>query len=65
MILFALLFMAGGGKATQTVDEIVPGTPAAKMGLQPDDRIVAINGSAVAADEIAERSRARAASRSG
>ena len=55
VILFALLFMAGGGRATQTVDEIVPGTPAAKMGLRPDDRIVSINGTAVAADEIAER----------
>jgi regulator of sigma E protease len=55
VILFALLFMAGGGKATQTVDEIVPGTPAAKMGLRPDDRIVSINGATVAADEIAER----------
>ena len=55
VILFALLFMAGGGKATRTVDEVVQGTPAAKMGLRPDDRIVSINGSTVAADEIAER----------
>ena len=55
VILFALLFMVGGGKATQTVDEIAPGTPAAAMGLQAGDRIVAINGRAVEADEIAKR----------
>ena len=55
VILFALLFMAGGGKATRTVDEIVAGTPAAAMGLQPADRIVAIDGRSVAPNEIAER----------
>ena len=55
VILFALLFMVGGGQATRTVDEIVADTPAATMGLQADDRIVAINGRSVAADEIAER----------
>ena len=55
VILFALLFMVGGGKATRTVDEIVADTPAAAMGLRADDRIVAINGRAVAADEIAGR----------
>ena len=55
VVLFALLFMAGGGKATRTVDEIVTGTPAAAMGLRPDDTIVAIDGRQVAANEIAER----------
>jgi regulator of sigma E protease len=55
VVLFALLFMVGGGKATRTVDEVAPDTPAAAMGLQADDRIVAINGHAVDADEIAER----------
>jgi regulator of sigma E protease len=55
VILFSMLYMAGGGRATQTVDEIVADTPAAAMGLRPDDRIVAINDRAVAADEIAER----------
>jgi len=55
VILFALLFMVGGGKATRIVDEIVADTPAAAMGLQADDRIVAIDGRSVAADEIAER----------
>jgi len=55
VILFAILFMVGGGKATQTVDEIAADTPAAAMGLQADDRIIAIDGRPVAADEIAER----------
>jgi regulator of sigma E protease len=55
VVLFALLFMVGGGKATQTVDEIAPDTPAAAMGLEAGDRIVAINGRAVEADEIAAR----------
>ena len=55
VILFALLFMVGGGKATQTVAEVAPSTPASTMGLQPDDRIVAIDGEAVDADEIAAR----------
>jgi regulator of sigma E protease len=54
VILFTLLFMAGGGKATRTVEEVVPETPAAAMGLQPGDRIVAIDGKTVVPDEIAE-----------
>ena len=53
VILFALLFMAGGGKATSTVDEVVADTPAAAMGLQSGDTILAIGGKQVAADEIA------------
>lgn len=55
VILFALLFMVGGGKATPTVDEVVADTPAASIGLQPDDRILAIGGNAVEPDEIAAR----------
>ena len=54
--LFAALFMAGGGKATQTVDEILPKSPAAVAGLQPDDRIVAIAGQAInSPSQIPER----------
>ena len=55
VILFALLFMVGGGKATVTVDEVVAGTPAAAIGLQPGDRILAIDREPVEADEIAAR----------
>ncbi len=53
--LFAILFMAGGGKATQTVEEVVADSPAAAMGLQAGDRIVSIDGRAVAANDIARR----------
>ena len=52
--LFAALFMAGGGRATRTVDAVVSDTPAAAVGLRAGDRIVAIGGQAVAANEIAE-----------
>ena len=55
VILFALLFMAGGGKATRTVDEIVQGTPAAKMGLQAGRSDRRDQRQPVAADEIADR----------
>jgi regulator of sigma E protease len=53
VVLFAALFMAGGGKATRTVDEVVVDTPAAAMGLQAGDTILAIEGKPVASDEIA------------
>jgi len=51
--LFAALFMLGGGRATSTVDEIVPESPAQSVGLQPGDTIVSIGGERVEADEIA------------
>jgi regulator of sigma E protease len=56
IVLFTALFMAGGGRATQTVDEIVANSPAASAGLQPGDRIVAIDGQAIdSPGEIPER----------
>ena len=56
IVLFAALFMAGGGRATQTVDEIFPDTPAASVGLQAGDRIVAIDGQAIGSPgDIPER----------
>ncbi|MCP9484800.1 MAG: site-2 protease family protein [Gaiellaceae bacterium MAG52_C11] len=56
VVLFAALFMAGGGSATQTVDEIVADSPAASADLRPGDRIVAIEGSPIdAASQIPER----------
>jgi regulator of sigma E protease len=57
VVLFAALFMAGGGRATRVVDEVVPGTPAAAVGLRAGDEIVDIDGRAVEADEIAQRIR--------
>jgi len=44
VLIFAVLFMAGGGKATATIDEVVPNTPAARMGLQNGDRVLSIGG---------------------
>jgi regulator of sigma E protease len=56
---FTFLIMAWGGPATSTIAaveaELTPGveSPAQSIGLQQGDRIVAINGTKVAADEIA------------
>ena len=47
IIVFAILFMTGGGKATATIEQVVPKTPAAHMALRAGDRIVAINGQPV------------------
>ena len=57
VVLFAALFMAGGGRATRVVDEVVSGSPAAAAGLRAGDEIVDIDGRAVDADEIAQRIR--------
>jgi len=54
VVLFAALFMAGGGRATRTVDDVVPETPAASIGLQTGDRILEIGGRRVDAGDIAE-----------
>jgi len=52
IVLFTFLFMTGSGKATRTVAEIVPSSPAAEVGLRPGDRLVAINDEAVTASDI-------------
>ena len=44
IFVFAILFMIGGGKATSTVDDVLPDSPAAHMGVQAGDRILAIDG---------------------
>ena len=54
VILFAALFFVGGGKATSTIDQVLPDRPAATAGLRPDDTIVAIDGTPVQPDEIAQ-----------
>jgi regulator of sigma E protease len=55
VVLFACLFLVGGGKATTTVDTVLAGHPAAAIGLRPGDRILTINGTVVRAREIAPK----------
>ena len=43
ILVFAILFMIGGGKATSSVDNVLPDSPAARMGVQAGDRILAID----------------------
>ena len=50
--LFAILFVAGGGKATSTVGSVLPGRPAAAIGLKPGDQIITINNVAVEPRDI-------------
>lgn len=58
IVIFTFLYMTVAGQATTTVAAIVPelregaSSPALEMGLQPGDRITAINGEAVEADDI-------------
>ncbi|HEU5207309.1 MAG TPA: M50 family metallopeptidase [Gaiellaceae bacterium] len=59
VVLFTFLFMTVAGQATRTIDTVAPelqaGTqsPAQAIGLEAGDRIVAIDGRPVQADEIA------------
>jgi regulator of sigma E protease len=55
VLLFAVLFLIGGGKATSTVDKVLPDHPAAAIGLRPGDRIVTVNGVRVTPRDIAVR----------
>jgi len=52
IVVFAVLFMLGGGKATTTIDEVLAGSPAAKAGLHSGDTILAIDGKAVRPKDI-------------
>jgi len=60
IVVFTFLFMTVAGEATRTVATIAPEleagvtSPAQVIGLQAGDRIVAINGDRVRADEIAD-----------
>jgi regulator of sigma E protease len=49
IIIFAVLFMSGGGRATTTVDQVLSNRPAEQMGLRPGDRVLAIDGKRVEA----------------
>jgi regulator of sigma E protease len=52
VVLFTALFLSSGGRATTRVHEVLPGSPAAKMGLAPGDQILAIDGTPVEATGI-------------
>jgi regulator of sigma E protease len=52
VVLFAALFMAGGGEATRTVAEVFPDRPATSVGLRGGDVILGINGRSLTPEEI-------------
>jgi regulator of sigma E protease len=52
IVIFAVLFMIGGGKATTTVGEVLSGTPASHIGLEAGDKILAIDDKPVTPAEI-------------
>ena len=52
VILFTCLFVTGGGKATTTVNSVLPGKPAAAIGLKPGDEIVTVNQVVVGPTDI-------------
>jgi regulator of sigma E protease len=52
VLLFAALFYVGGGKATSTVDQVLPNHPAAAIGLRPGDRIITVNNVFVQPNDI-------------
>jgi regulator of sigma E protease len=54
VILFGALFFVGGGKASSTIDQVLPNKPAAAVGLHPGDTIITIDGVPVQPDEIAQ-----------
>jgi regulator of sigma E protease len=55
VVLFTCLFLVGGGKATTTVAQVLPGKPATTIGLRAGDRVIAVNGTPATASEIATR----------
>jgi regulator of sigma E protease len=55
IVLFTFVFMTSAGKATTTVASVLPQSQAQTAGLQPGDRILAINGNPVQATDIPDR----------
>jgi regulator of sigma E protease len=55
VVALAIVFMVGVPTgATRTVEEVAAGSPAAAMGLEPGDRVVAVNGTGGASADLAE-----------
>jgi regulator of sigma E protease len=61
ILLFTILFMTVAGQATRVVEVVAPelqdgvASPAQVIGLQSGDRILAVNGTPVKPDQIADR----------
>jgi regulator of sigma E protease len=55
VILFAALFYVGGGKATSTVDQVLPDHPAAAIGLRSGDRVITVNNVLVQPSDIPDQ----------
>jgi regulator of sigma E protease len=55
VLALAVVFMLGvPSGATRTVDEVAPDSPAAAMGLQPGDEVIAVNGTEGESADLAE-----------
>jgi regulator of sigma E protease len=55
VVVFAIVLMSAGGKATTTVVDVFDGRPAQEIGLQTGDRILEIDGARVTPSKITER----------
>jgi len=54
VVLLTALYMTSAGKVTSEVVAVLPDSPAQEIGLQPGDRVVAVNGERVEPTEISE-----------
>ena len=54
LVLFTGLYATSGGKETTRVEAISANTPAQRMGLQPGDRIVSINGARIEPGDVSQ-----------
>jgi regulator of sigma E protease len=57
VVIFAIVLMSAGGKATTTVEEVFDATPAQAVGLLAGDRILEIDGARVSPEQVTERIR--------
>jgi regulator of sigma E protease len=55
ILIFVVVFMLGTTKPTRTVEQVLPGRPAAAAGLKAGDQILRVNGTAVKPTEISRQ----------